>query len=112
MSSMRSSTTWNRVIAHVFWACVVVFSIYFSRTCAKIESHIATLIICHKAYETRSGSLMHDAYLSVLFNSNLNELGIYKKRPCGGLAYWVVMKTNPTLANAFLSIEGRYSGSL
>jgi hypothetical protein len=108
MSLIRILTIRNRAAMRFLWAGLVIFSFYFSRTYSKIESQVTTLIICQKAYEKKSGSQMHDAYLSVLFNSNVNQLGIYKKRPCGGLAYWMVMKCNSAREESFKAMSERY----
>lgn len=96
---------WKRWGVHAVWALIVVLSFYLSRVCAKIESYALVLIACTKAYESKSGSDLHDLRISVMYNGSLYELRRRKSGFLGGVAYWVSMKCNPDLESAFRPME-------
>ena len=98
-------STWKRVGVHFAWLCVVAMTFYISRMCAEIEVHAANLMVCWDAYQTKSGSLLHDARLSTIYHSNRNELQRCRNGFLGGFAYWITMKCYPPIEHRLQTLE-------
>lgn len=81
---------------------------YLSFQYAKIESNIITLIICSEAFESKSGSSLHDAKIAVIFNSNLACLKDRRSTFLGEMIFSTALKSNELRERSFSDIMSKY----
>lgn len=105
MRVAKSHPVWNRVGVHLTWLCVVLMAFYISRLCAKIESQALTLMICSDAYKVKSGSLLHDARISMIYRNSRDELRKDKNVLLGRFSYWITMKRRPSMERYLPDLE-------
>ena len=88
---------WKQLAVHSVWLAVALVSLHISRLCGKIEIHAVNLLVCSSAYETKSGSKLHDSRISAIYRSNYAGLRKSRDSFLGGVAYWITMARHPAL---------------
>jgi len=105
MRIAKHYSTWKRVGVHLAWLCVVLMAFYISGLCARIEVHAVNLTICWDAYQTKSGSLLHDARLSTIYHVSRIELRRCRHGFIGDFAYWITMSRYPSIERSLDMLE-------
>lgn len=84
----------RRLLPHFVWLCVALFAVRATSIYSRIEQQMGMLIISRDMYVNKSGSVLHDARISVIFNSNRNCLLETKKSAMGAIAYCLAENVN------------------
>lgn len=101
----------NRMKNFLIYSIIIITfaeSIRFTFLYSKIESHVIMLVASNKAFDSKSGSSLHDSAMSVIFNSNLHSLKARKDTLDGAIAYFLVLYSNDSRRDSFKLIEATY----
>lgn len=108
-SQICAMKTFKIFLPHALWLCAVVLTARFSYIYSKVESCMGMLLVSQEAYEVKSGSLMHDARISNVFNSNRINFRRIKDTSMGSAAYQLLkVKSSANQKEWFRRIDDKY----